>query len=160
VRFPREPDIVVADSHPFDIEFWQANKALDQAGLVVRKGGVIVLVSPCTEGFSATHRELLDFGYPPVAEIRRLVAEGRIASKVVAVHMAQVSRVARERATVILVTRGITAADVRKVGLECAATPQEALEAAFAAVGRGAKVALVRGAAEMLPVVEQGGSTA
>jgi hypothetical protein len=74
--------------------------------------------------------------------------------------MAQVSRVARDRATVILVTRGIPAADVRKVGLGYAATPQEALEAAFAAVGRGAKVALVRGAAEMLPVVEQGGSTA
>jgi nickel-dependent lactate racemase len=153
VRIPREADIVVADSYPFDIEFWQANKALDQAGLVVRKGGALILVSPCTEGFSATHRELIDLGYPPVEEIRRMVAEGRIASKVVAVHMAQVSRVAREKATVILVTRGIPEADVRKVGLEYAATPQEALDRAFAIAGRGAKVAVLRGAAEMLPSV-------
>ena len=153
VRIPREADIVVADSYPFDIEFWQANKALDQAGLVVRRGGALILVSPCTEGFSATHRELIDFGYPPVEEIRRMVAEGRIASKVVAVHMAQVSRVAREKATVILVTRGIPEADVRKVGLEYAATPQEALDRAFAIAGRGAKVAVLRGAAEMLPSV-------
>jgi nickel-dependent lactate racemase len=154
VRFPREADIVVADSYPFDMEFWQANKALDQAGLVVRKGGALILVSPCTEGFSATHRELIDFGYPPVEEIRRMVAEGRIASKVVAVHMAQVSRVAREKATVILVTRGIPEADVRKVGLEFAATPQEALERAFKVAGRSAMVAVLQGAAEMLPVVE------
>jgi nickel-dependent lactate racemase len=153
VRFPSEADIVVADSHPFDIEFWQANKALDQAGLVVRAGGVLILVSPCTEGFSATHREIVDLGYPPVAEIKRMVAEGRIASKVVAVHMTQVSRIARERATVILVTTGISERDVKKVGLEYAATPQAALERAFAVAGREAKVALIRGAAEMLPIV-------
>ena len=157
VRFPCEADIVIADSYPFDIEFWQANKALDQAGLVVRKGGALVLVSPCTEGFSATHRELIDFGYPPVEEIKRMVAEGRIASKVVAVHMAQVSRVAREKATVILVTKGISEADVRKVGLEYAATPQAALERAFAVAGPEAKVAVIRGAAEMLPILESDG---
>jgi len=157
VRFPAEADIVVADSYPFDIEFWQANKALDQAGLVVRRGGALILVSPCTEGFSATHRELIDFGYPPVEEIKRMVAEGRIVSKVVAVHMAQVSRIARERATVILVTRGISEADVRKVGLEYAATPQEALGRAFEIAGKAAKVALVRGAAEMLPIIESEG---
>lgn len=153
VAIPREADIVVADSHPFDIEFWQANKALDQAGLVVRKHGALILVSPCTEGFSATHREIVDLGYPPVDEIRRMVAKGLIPSKVVAVHMAQVSRVARDRATVILVTGGITEADVRKVGLEYAATPQQALDRAFAIVGKAAKVAVLRGAAEMLPVV-------
>jgi nickel-dependent lactate racemase len=157
VRFPAEPDIVVADSYPFDIEFWQANKALDQAGLVVRTGGVLILVAPCTEGFSATHRELIDFGYPPVEEIKRMVAEGRIIDKVVAVHMTQVSRVARERATVILVTRGISEGDVRKVGLEYAATPQAALEAAFGIAGRDARVALLRGAAEMLPIVPSHG---
>jgi lactate racemase len=154
VHFPREADIVIADSHPFDIEFWQANKALDQAGLVVRTGGALVLVSPCTEGFSATHRELIDFGYPPVEEIKRMVAEGTIASKVVAVHMAQVSRIARERATVILVTTGISENDVRKVGLEYAATPQDALARAFAVTGRDAEVALIRGAAEMLPIID------
>ncbi len=154
VSFPREADIVVADSFPFDIEFWQANKALDQAALVVRKGGALILVSPCTEGFSATHRELIDFGYPPVKEIRRMVAEGKIASKVVAVHMTQVSRVAREKATVILVTTGIPAADVRKVGLDYASTPQEALARAFEVTGPRSRIAVLRGAAEMLPVVD------
>ena len=37
IHFPKEYDIVIADSFPFDIEFWQANKALDNAGHVVKK---------------------------------------------------------------------------------------------------------------------------
>jgi hypothetical protein len=65
--------------------------------------------------------------------------------------------VAREKATVILVTEGIPAADVRRVGLEHADTPQAALERAFEVAGKNAKVALLRGAAEMLPIVGEGG---
>jgi nickel-dependent lactate racemase len=153
VAIPREADIVVADSYPFDIDFWQANKALDQAGLVVRKGGALVLVTPCTEGLSVTHRELAHLDYPPREEIKRMVDDGAISSKVVAVHMAQVSKVAREKATVILVTDGIDPADVRRIGLEYAATPQEGLARAFEIAGENAAVAVLRGAAQMLPVV-------
>jgi nickel-dependent lactate racemase len=153
VRIPQLADIVVADSFPFDIEFWQANKALDQAALAVRAGGVVILVSPCREGFSATHREILDFGYPSLPEIKQLVNSGRLKDKVVGVHMAQVSHVAREKATVILVTSGIPAAQVRQAGLEWAATPQAALEEAFARLGPQARVAVLQGAAEMLPLV-------
>lgn len=152
VRLPRAAGIVVADSFPFDIDFWQANKALDQAGLVVRRSGALVLVSPCREGFSPAHPGLAALGYPPIEEIRRQVADGRIASKLVAVHMAQVSRV-KERATVILVTPGIAAEEVRKAGFLPASTPAEALEHAFEIAGRDAEVAVLSGAAEMLPVL-------
>ncbi|GAH17098.1 unnamed protein product, partial [marine sediment metagenome] len=71
------------------------------------------------------------------------------------VHMAQVSHVAKERATVFLVTGGISPTDVEKLGLNYAATPREALNNAFDIVGRDAKVAVLRGAAEMLPIIEK-----
>jgi nickel-dependent lactate racemase len=157
VRIPEQADIVIADSFPFDIEFWQANKALDQAALAVRDGGVLILVTPCHEGFSATHSEILEFGYPPIDEIKTLVKSGRIVSKVVGVHMAQVSRVARHRAHVILVTWGIARKDVEKAGLGYAETPQAALDAAFKRLGREAGVAILKGAGEMLPVVGEMG---
>ncbi|MCL4812672.1 MAG: nickel-dependent lactate racemase [Vicinamibacteraceae bacterium] len=153
VQIPRHADIVVADSYPFDIEFWQANKALDTTGLVVREGGVVILVTPCREGLSRTHGEILDFGYRTIDEIKELVRTRQIRHKVVGVHMAQVSHLARHRATVILVTDGIPPDDVRRVGLNWAATPQEALAQAFAIAGSRARVAVLRGAAEMLPVV-------
>jgi len=153
VSIPDQADIVVADSFPFDIEFWQANKALGHAGMVVRRGGVIILVSPCCEGFSAVHRDMLEYGYPPVEEIKRLVTEGRIKHKVVGVHMAQVSRVAREKAHLVLVTDGIPERDVSRVGFEYAATPTEALARAFEMAGPDARIAVLRNAAEMLPIV-------
>ena len=155
VTIPREADIDIVDGHPFDIEFWQVNKAVDTAGLVVRPGGIVICISPCHEGFSRSHDlQVLEFGYRPVEEIKRLVQSGRLQPKVVGVHMIQVSAVAVEKAKLILVTNGIPPADVRKAGLDFAATPQEALDAAFAQLGTDAKVIVLRGAAEMLPVIE------
>jgi nickel-dependent lactate racemase len=153
VKIPQPADIVVADSYPFDIEFWQANKALDQAGLAVRRGGVVILVTPCHEGFSATHREILDFGYPTLPEIKKLVHSGQLKSKVVGVHMAQVGHVLHDHATVILVTSGIPADQVKRAGMQWAATPQIALDTALAKVGPQARIAVLEGAAEMLPII-------
>ncbi|HIJ66585.1 MAG TPA: nickel-dependent lactate racemase [Candidatus Hydrogenedentes bacterium] len=154
VRIPETPDIVVVDGFPFDIEFWQVNKAVDTAGLVVRDGGVVICVSPCYEGLSRTHADVvLRYGYRPREEIKQLVARGMIRPKVVGVHMIQVAHVAIEKATVILVTDGIREEDVSRLGLEYAPSPQEALTQAFARVGTDARVAVLRGASETLPVV-------
>ena len=88
VRLPREADIVIVDGYPFDIEFWQVNKALDAAGQAVRKGGAVIVVYPCYEGLSRTHEaDLLRHGYPSPADVKRLVESGQIAHKVVGVHM-------------------------------------------------------------------------
>jgi nickel-dependent lactate racemase len=157
VHIPHEADIVIVDGCPFDIEFWQVNKAVDTAGLVVRRGGAVICVSPCYEGFSRTHADvLLQYGYRPRAEVERLVTSGRIAHKVVGVHMLQVGEVAVEKATLYLVTDGISPEDVERVGLRYAATPQQALDQSLAVLGPDAgraRVAVLRGAAEMLPIV-------
>lgn len=154
VRIPREMDIVVVDGCPFDIEFWQANKALDTAGLVVRKGGAVICISPCHEGLSRSHEDiLLEFGYRTRDQIRKLVESGKIHHKVVGVHMMQVSDVAVEKATVYMVTSGIPREHILRVGLNYARTPQEALDRALEQVGGDAKIAVLRSAAEMLPLI-------
>jgi nickel-dependent lactate racemase len=154
VTIPHQAEIVLCDGYPFDIEFWQVNKAVDTAGLVVRPGGAVICVSPCYEGFSRTHTDvLLEYGYRPREEIVRLVASGQIEHKVVGVHMLQVGEVAVERATLYLVTDGICREEVEQVGLRYAPSPQAALDEALATLGPAAKVAVLRGAAEMLPVI-------
>ncbi len=153
VKLPGKADVVIADGYPFDIEFWQVNKALDAAGMVVRKGGIVIIISPCCEGVSRTHPEILRYGYQETGKIRKLVEEGKI-SPTVGVHMIQVSRVAVERAKCILVSEGISQEEKKKLGLIHAATPQQALEKAFAVMGKSCRVAVLRNAAEMVPVVE------
>jgi nickel-dependent lactate racemase len=157
VHIAERADIVIVDGYPFDIEFWQVNKAIDTAGLVVKEGGIVICVSPCHEGFSVTHSDvLLEFGYRKKSEIKELVESGVIHHKVVGVHMIQVAEVAIERAKVYLVTDGICARDIEKVGLRRAPTPQEALQEAFRELGQDASVVVLRSAAEMLPVIGKG----
>ena len=157
VEIPREFDIVIADSFPFDIEFWQANKALDTAGEVVKKGGVVILVSPCYEGFSRTHSEILEFGYLPIETIKNLVKSGKIKHKVVGVHMIQASSVVVEKAKLILVSTGIKKNEAEKVGFLWAQNAQEAFAKALEIVGKRASIAVLKNAARMLPLVKRTG---
>jgi lactate racemase len=154
IRFPHEFDIVIADSRPFDIDFWQANKTLDTAGLVVRKGGIVILIASCPEGLSRAHPEILKFGYHPIEKIKEMVRSGAIQHKVVGVHMAQVSAAAVEKAHLILVSHGISRTEAEKVGFEWAASPQQALDMALARTAQPSKIAVLRGAARMLPIIE------
>jgi len=155
VKVSKEFDIVIADSFPFDIEFWQANKALDTTGVFVKKGGVVILVSPCYEGFSKTHSEILEFGYLPKETVKTLVKSGKINHKVVGVHMIQVAAVAIEKAKVILVSEGISKKDAEKVGLLWAQTPQKAFEMAVKFVKGKPRVAILKQAARMLPIKDR-----
>ena len=82
-----------------------------------------------------------------------MVESGKLDHKVVGVHMIQVSDVTIEKATVFLVTGGIPREKIEKVGLNYAATPQDALDKAFEILGSEAKAVVLCGAAEMLPTI-------
>jgi lactate racemase len=157
VLLPEKADIVVADGFPFDIEFWQVNKALDNAGLAVRDGGVIIIVSPCYEGLSATHGEdIRRIGYRNKKEILRLVESGEFQHRVTAVHMIQVAEATFEKGvTCILVTDGIPPGVLKEVNLGYAADPPSALAMAFALAGADATVAVLSRASETLPLIQE-----
>ena len=157
VTLPGKADVVVADGYPFDIEFWQVNKALDNAALAVRDGGVIIIVSPCYEGLSVTHgEEIRRIGYRSRTEILRLVEQGKFTHRVAAVHMIQVAEATIEKGVrCILVTGGIPPGVLREVNLGYAPDPPSALAAAFAVAGNGASVAVLRRASETLPLIQE-----
>ena len=48
----RLADIVLVSSYPADLDFGQANKGLHAAERIVKRGGDIILLTPCPEGFS------------------------------------------------------------------------------------------------------------
>jgi lactate racemase len=155
VHIPEEYDIVIADSFPFDDEFWQANKALDTAGELVKKGGVVILVTPCYKGFSQSHSEIPHFGYKPVKKIIELVECGKIKHKVVGVHMIQVSSVAVEKAKLILVSEGINKNEAEKAGFLWEKTPQLAFQKALEISGKNPGIAILKNASRMLPIVNK-----
>ncbi len=150
---PALADIVVAESFPADYDLWQAAKGIYSAELAVRAGGVVILVTPCPHGVSDEHPEVEQLGYRGFEEVRGMVAHREITDLVAAAHLVHVGRVIRDRARGIMVSPGIPVETQKRIGFESAATPQQALGLALAALGRDAKVAILRQGGNVLPVV-------
>ena len=149
-------DIVVAGSHPCDIEFWQAHKALYPADLVVREGGTIIVVTPCPEGVSVTHQNLLDFAALTSDEIEERIDSGTItdvAGGALTLAWAKI----RERASVSLVSDGISTEETRALGFAPHADLDAALAEALHKHGPQARVTVLTHAGDTLPI--RGGTT-
>ncbi len=153
VMLPQDADIVITDSHPYDSELWLAAKGIYASELAVKQNGMVILVSPCPEGVSPSHPEVLEFGYQTYDNAEQLLREGKIHKLTAAAHLVHVGRVIRERARGILVTVGISKEETERLGMRYAPNPQEALEMAFSWVGRDAKIAVLQRGGEILPQI-------
>lgn len=153
VRVPEPADIVITDSFPKDIELWQAAKALYAADLMVKPGGVVILVSPCPEGVSRAHPLILERGYTSEDQTIREVESGQLVDLSVASHCLRVGRLIKDKATGIMVANGIPRADQVRLGFIPAENPQNALEKAFSIVGKNATVSVLKHGGEALPAV-------
>jgi len=155
VSQPDLADIVVVESYPTDIDLWVAAKGIYAAELAVRDGGVVILVSPCTQGVAPEHPDVERLGYHDLSVVQSMLAGKEIADLAAAAHLVHVGRVIRRRARGIMVSPGIDAQTQRHLGFEPASTPQEALEWAFGLAGPGAEVVVLRQGGHILPVIER-----
>ena len=152
VHFRGTADIVIAGSHPCDIEFWQAHKSLYPADLVVREGGTIIVVTPCPEGVSVAHQNLLDFAALRSEAIEALMDRGPVtdvAGGALALAWAKV----RERASVCLVSGGISGEETRALGFAPFADLDTALAEAMHKHGSDSKVTVLTHAGDTLPII-------
>jgi nickel-dependent lactate racemase len=150
VSLPQPADIVIADSYPFNFDWWQAIKALPAASRACRPGGTMIVVAECPEGFAPEYREPLSVGYPAAREVVRMVDEGRF-DGIVGAHMLIGSAALAGDRRITLVTGGLTPDEVAGLGFGRAATVEEALEVAFRTHGSDARVAVLPGAAQVIP---------
>ncbi|MEA3407681.1 MAG: hypothetical protein U9R48_06335 [Chloroflexota bacterium] len=152
VSVPQATDIVIASSHPCDIEFWQAHKTLYAAQRCVREGGtIIVVVTPCPEGLSVTHPEIVEYAGRQVDEIDAAIRTGEI-KDLAAGGLALAWASVRRHADVAIVSDGITDEVARSVGFHPHASVQEALDAALARYGREAMVSVLLHTPHTLPL--------
>ena len=152
---PQEADIVIADSHPYDSDLWVASKGIYASELAVKQDGVVILVSPCPEGVSPSHPEVLEFGYKIFEDADRLFRQGKIHKLTAAAHLVHVGRVIKERAKGILVSSGISKKETERLGFIHGRDPKEALQIAFSLMGHDATVAILQRGGEILPVIRK-----
>jgi len=60
--FHHKADITLVSTYPIDFDLFQADKGLFSAAVCTKEGGEIILVSPCYEGVSPAHPEVVELG--------------------------------------------------------------------------------------------------
>jgi nickel-dependent lactate racemase len=151
VPFYEQPDVVIANSCPCDIDFWQSHKALYPAARMVKPGGTIIVLTPAPEGVSPVHKGLLNFTAWSSHRIERAYRAGEIKNGV-ATALAVAWAKVREKAPVILVSPGIPREDKERLGFSHARDMDEALREAFRRQGPEARVAVLTHAPDTLPI--------
>jgi nickel-dependent lactate racemase len=144
-----QADIVLASAYPCDVNLMQAGKAFYSADLVVRQGGIIILVSPCYEGIGEHHEfmELLHYDYATQDE---MVARGQVRDRVGAAASLAVALVLA-RAQIWLVAGGVTPEQAKRMRMTHFDSLQSAVHAALAAQGPAARITVLHEATELLP---------
>jgi lactate racemase len=149
--YDETPDIVVANSAPCDLDFWQSHKSLYPAQRMIKPGGSIVVLTPAPEGVSPVHTDLLDYTAWPSGEILDAYRRGELKNGV-ATALAVAWAMAREKAPVILFSPGIRQEEAARLGFTHARDLDAAIGEAFRRQGKSARVAVLTHAPEMLPV--------
>lgn len=151
VRYRETPDVVIANSFPCDLDFWQSHKAQYPAQRMVRPGGTIVLCTPAPEGVSPVHTDLLDYTSWPSADIKAAYREGRLKNGV-ACALAVAWALVREKASVITFSPGIPEEHKKRLGHTHAPDIDWAVGEALRRQGPGARVVVLTHAPDLLPI--------
>lgn len=151
VEYTETPDIVLANSYPCDLDFWQSHKAQYPAQQMVKPGGSIIICTPAPEGVSPVHHELLDYTARSSSEIKAAYQRGELKNGVAAA-LAVAWAMVREKAQVIMYSPGIPVADKVRLGHVHASSVEDALEIAFGKQGPEARVTVLTHASDMLPI--------
>lgn len=136
VRYDKPSDIVITTNggYPLDRNVYQTVKGMDTAAMVVRDGGVIIMVAECRDGVGG-HEEfvrLIESTNTPEEILERV----RQAEPVYDQWQAQLLARVLKKAKVIMVTKGEGPNVLRKLQLDWATNLEDALELAKNIVGK------------------------
>lgn len=110
------PDLVICSAYPADCDLWQSTKAMVVAAMCVRQGGVVILLTPSTEGDCPGHPDFVGLGSLEPEKIFHMVEKGLI-EDIVAASVNMTVGVARKLSKIIVVTGEANKRHVEKLGL-------------------------------------------
>lgn len=154
-------DATIVSSYHLDSGMVHGVKAMCVGGMVTKKGGIVVLVSPFKRdreifapgGVEYGNYQILTRKFP-AAKIKEMLLKKEIVSTVISSASELVSHaVMRENYRVILVSEGWTSARASSIGYEWAPTIDKALEEVFNSEGKNAKVNVVTMGNAIVPLL-------
>jgi len=152
-HMPTRADILIIDSHSADRDFWQSAKGPYAGTMAVKDDGSMICVAPNPEGVASNHKNVLEIGYRPHAQIVEMVQQGKVDDLVGIAILGDVCQII-DKTDCIMVSPGVKPAEAQKIGFRYAKTAQEALRMAFEKQGAEASVAVVRYGGHVLPTID------
>jgi len=155
-RYP----VVVANCHPYDVDWWQSFKGAFCGDLLTADGGTLILVTAAPEGNSTYPLVPVYAGHDPAALVAEIEA-GTVADVKQAVGGVQIGRL-RQRLHLALVSDGLTAADAAAMRIPFFSSVEEAVTTAVTrlpASERAGSVAVIPQAGIVLPLVDRSPTT-
>jgi len=152
VKAFKKADIVIASSYPCDIEFWQAHKTLYACEAVLRDNGTMIIVTPCPEGVSAAHPDILSFTGQRPEDIDEQIKLGIIKDEVAGALALAWANICR-RFKVCIVSGGIDRETAEKLGFTHYPTIDTALKDAVSRQGSEADMIVLPSGGDILPVI-------
>ncbi|MCP4113594.1 MAG: nickel-dependent lactate racemase [Desulfobacteraceae bacterium] len=125
-KIPEPYDISIISSHPGDVDFWQATKALFAGEEATREGGGIILITPCPEGISPVYPDFARY----IGMDRKVLIQDILAGKVekpVAAAIASRKALIREKYSITVVSEGLSRKDVETMGFRFSSSAEEAI---------------------------------
>ena len=148
-EIPERADIVLVSQGgaPKDLNLYQTQKAPDNAKHAVKKGGIVILIGSCREGLGeGVFEDWMLHSPSPKAMIERIRTDFQLGG-----HKAAAIAMVLENADIYLVS-DLPEDFVRKIFLEPKASAQEALDCAFAKLGKDATVLAMPYGGSTLPL--------
>jgi nickel-dependent lactate racemase len=152
VACPGEVDVAITSGYPYDIDLYQAVRAVQFADNVVREGGSIVLVAACRDGVGSAefYRLLAERNKKPDAFLRDIVRRnGKVTYNVLGYFLARI----RAEKRLYAVTEGISEEELTAVGFRCAASLQAGVDSLLEEYGPKARVAVFPMGSATIPCV-------
>ena len=141
IPIQKRADIAICSTCPGDVDFVQVCKTYWSGDKMVKPGGDLIIVTPCTEGVGP-YRQLPDLMGRSSDEIEKAIVSGELAGTdgVMGSLAIRLNRIA-ERINVSMVTGGLSLGQAQQMGLPLYASASEALSNALDRQGRQASVA-------------------
>ena len=155
VTSPGELDVVITSGWPYDLDLYQAVRAVEYADAVVREGGSILLVAACPDGVGDEefYHLLADPRKRPDDFLRDIVRRnGKVTFSVLGYCLARIKAEKR----LYIVTEGIPDADLKAMGFRHPTSLQAGVDTLLREYGPQARAAVFPMGSSTIPCPQEG----
>ena len=142
VDCPAPVDIALVSAYPYDVDYYQAIRAIEYGDLMVRPGGSILAVAPCPDGVGseAFYRLLATPGQQPHDFLRNIARRhGKVTYNVLGYFMTLI----RAEKHLYGYLPGVAGPELEAIGIRPVSSPQAGVDALLEHYGPHARLAVL-----------------